>query len=150
MCHVNKTTGRFPGNKKSDTMKPEDIYNGLEYTTREIMAKYILSKKAKGKKYQYTVTDEKGNVVSTRTSACDYVACTANGEFYFGRLDLIGKGDHGKGLSRTTEILANPERAYKKQVADFVPSFRKEWRRRTPPTNGLPAMLIGRPNAKRN
>lgn len=32
------------------------------------MAKYILSKKAKGKKYQYTVTDEKGNVVSTRTS----------------------------------------------------------------------------------
>lgn len=36
LCHVNKTTGRFPGNKKSDTMKPEDIYNGLEYTTREI------------------------------------------------------------------------------------------------------------------
>ena len=36
MCHVNKTTGRFPGNKKSDTMKPGDIYNGLEYTTREI------------------------------------------------------------------------------------------------------------------
>lgn len=32
MCHVNKTTGRFPGNKKSDTMKPEDIYNGLERT----------------------------------------------------------------------------------------------------------------------
>ena len=60
------------------------------------MAKYILSKKAKGKKYQYTVTDEKGNVISTRTSARDYVACTANGEFYFGRLDLIGKGDHGK------------------------------------------------------
>lgn len=30
------TTGRFPGNKKSDKMKPEDIYNGLEYTTREI------------------------------------------------------------------------------------------------------------------
>lgn len=91
------------------------------------MAKYILSKKAKGKKYQYTVTDEKGNVISTRTSARDYVACTANGEFYFGRLDLIGKGDHGKGLSRTTEILANPERAYKKQVAYFVPSYRKEW-----------------------
>lgn len=83
------------------------------------MAKYILSKKAKGKKYQYTVTDEKGNVISTRTSARDYVACTANGEFYFGRLDLIGKGDHGKWLSRTTEILANSER--------FVPSYRKEW-----------------------
>lgn len=38
-------------------------------TITKIMAKYILSKKAKGKKYQYTVTDEKGNVISTRTSA---------------------------------------------------------------------------------
>lgn len=114
------------------------------------MAKYILSKKAKGKKYQYTVTDEKGNVISTRTSARDYVACTANGEFYFGRLDLIGKGDHGKGLSRTTEILANPERAYKKQVAYFGRLIGKNGLPRTPPTNGLPAMLIGQPNAKRN
>lgn len=31
-----KRPGRFPGNKKSDTMKPEDIYNGLEYTAKEI------------------------------------------------------------------------------------------------------------------
>lgn len=91
------------------------------------MAKYILSEKAKGKKYQYTVTDEKGNVISTRTSARDYVACTANGEFYFGRLDLIGKGDHGKGLSHTAEILANPEKAYKKMVAYFTPDYRKQW-----------------------
>lgn len=80
------------------------------------MAKYILRKKAKGKKYQYTVTDEKGNVVSTRTSARNYVACTANGEFYFGRLDLIGKGDHGKRLSHTAAILANPEAAYKNKL----------------------------------
>ena len=91
------------------------------------MAKYILSKKAKGKKYQYTVTDEKGNVVSTRTSARDYVACTADGSFYFGRLDLIGKGDHGKRLSHTTEILANPEKAYKKQIAYFTPDYRSKW-----------------------
>lgn len=91
------------------------------------MAKYILSKKAKGKKYQYTVTDEKGNVISTRTSARDYVACTANGEFYFGRLDLIGKGDHGKGLSRTTEILANPERDIMAIYTDFV-IVRRKWR----------------------
>lgn len=91
------------------------------------MAKYILSKKAKGKKYQYTVTDEKGNVISTRTSARDYVACTANGEFYFGRLDLIGKGDHGKRLSHTAAILANPEAAYKKQVAYFTPDYRSKW-----------------------
>lgn len=92
-----------------------------------MMAKYILRKKAKGKKYQYTVTDEKGNVVSTRTSARNYVACTANGEFYFGRLDLIGKGDHGKRLSHTAAILANPEAAYKKQVAYFTPDYRSKW-----------------------
>ena len=91
------------------------------------MAKYMLRKKAKGKKYQYTVTDEKGNVVSTRTSARNYVACTANGEFYFGRLDLIGKGDHGKRLSHTAAILANPEAAYKKQVAYFTPDYRSKW-----------------------
>ena len=52
---------------------------------------------------------------------------TTNGEFYFGRLDLTGKGDHGKELSRRTQILANPEREYKKQAACFVPSYRKEW-----------------------
>lgn len=91
------------------------------------MAKYILSKKAKGKKYQYTVTDEKGNVISTRTSARDYVACTANGEFYFGRLDLIGKGDHGRALSSATAIVANPEAAYKKQAAYFTPDYRRKW-----------------------
>lgn len=91
------------------------------------MEKYILTKTQKGKKYLYEVKDENGNVVSKRTSTRDYVACSVSGEFYFGRLDLIGKGDHGKELSRTTEILANPERAYKKQVAYFVPSYRKEW-----------------------
>ena len=91
------------------------------------MAKYILSKKAKGKKYQYTVTDEKGNVISTRTSAREYVACTADGSFYFGRLDLIGKGDHGKRLSHMAAILANPEAEYKKQVAYFTPDYRSKW-----------------------
>lgn len=89
--------------------------------------KIYFEQESERQKVSDTVTDEKGNVISTRTSARDYVACTANGEFYFGRLDLIGKGDHGKWLSRTTEILANPERAYKKEVAYFVPSYRKEW-----------------------
>jgi len=114
------------------------------------MAKYILSKKAKGKKYQYTVTDEKGNVISTRTSARDYVACTANGEFYFGRLDLIGKGDHGKGLSRTTEYWQIPNGRIKSKSHTLCRLIGKNGLPRTPPTNGLPAMLIGQPNAKRN
>lgn len=91
------------------------------------MAKYILSKQVKGKKYLYTVKDENGNVVSTRTSARNYVACTADGSFYFGRLDLIGKGDHGKRLSHTAAILANPEKEYKKMVAYCTPDYRKQW-----------------------
>lgn len=66
------------------------------------MVNFKLNKTVKGKKFEYTVTDEKGNIISKRSSARDYVACTANGEFYFGRLDLIGKGDHGRSL-RTFE-----------------------------------------------
>ena len=85
------------------------------------MAKYILVKKVKGKKYEYQVIDADSKaIVSKRTSAREYVACTADGSFYFGRLDLIGKGDHGKQLSHVTEILANPEKAYKKQIAYFL------------------------------
>lgn len=92
------------------------------------MAKYILVKKVKGKKYEYQVIDtESKAIVSKRTSARDYVACTADGSFYFGRLDLIGKGNHGKRLSHTAAILANPEAAYKKQVAYFTPDYRSKW-----------------------
>jgi hypothetical protein len=96
------------------------------------MAKYILSKQVKGKKYLYTVKDENGNVVSTRTSARNYVACTADGSFYFGRLDLIGKGDHGKRLSHTAAKLANPEKEYKKMVAYFTPDYREQWKTENP------------------
>lgn len=84
------------------------------------MEKYILTKTQKGKKYLYEVKDENGNVVSKRTSTRDYVACTANGEFYFGRLDLIGKGDHGKGLSNATKILSNPEKVLKEHGQGFI------------------------------
>ena len=74
------------------------------------MATYKLNKTVKGKKFEYTVTDGNGKIISKRTSVNQYVACTANGEFYFGRLDLIGKGDHGKRLSHAAAILANPEK----------------------------------------
>ena len=55
------------------------------------MKTYKLNKTEKNGKFEYTVTDEQGNVVSKRSSKNEYVACTANGRFYFGRLDLIGK-----------------------------------------------------------
>ena len=76
------------------------------------MAKYILVKKVKGQKFEYQVIDtESKAIVSKRTSARDYV----------------GKGDHGKRLSHTAAILANPEAAYKKQVAYFTPDYRSKW-----------------------
>lgn len=96
------------------------------------MANFKLNKTVKGKKFEYTVTDEKGKVISKRSSARDYVACTANGEFYFGRLDLIGKGDHGKRLSYAAAFLANPEKAYKDWLAYFVPTERIKQREDLP------------------
>lgn len=60
------------------------------------MATFKLNKTAKSKKFEYTVTNENGEIVSSRISARDYVACTADGIYYFGRLDLIGKGEHGR------------------------------------------------------
>lgn len=61
----------------------------------------------KAGKFHYTVTDESGKVISERKSNREYVACTICGSFYFGRLDLIGKGDHGrflKGYSQSGKI----------------------------------------------
>ena len=60
---------------------------------------YTLNKKEtnnKAAKFHYTITDEEGNIVAERKSNLDYVAATANGKYFFGRYDLIGKGDHGK------------------------------------------------------
>lgn len=62
---------------------------------------YTLNVKETGNKagrFHYTVTDENGTVISQRKSNRKYVACTIHGSFYFGRLDLIGKGDHGNRL----------------------------------------------------
>jgi hypothetical protein len=50
----------------------------------------------KAAKFSYTVIDETGKVISTRNSNREYVACTIGGSYYFGRLDLIGKGDHAR------------------------------------------------------
>lgn len=61
------------------------------------MEKLILTKAAKGKKFIYEVKNEAGEIKAQRISARDYVACTADGNMFFGRRDLIGKvGDVGK------------------------------------------------------
>lgn len=84
------------------------------------METYKLTKTQKGTKFQYTVTDSQGNQISTRTSARDYVACTADGSYYFGRLDLIGKGDHGKTLRNMQDTLENPAKKYERTVASWM------------------------------
>lgn len=56
----------------------------------------VTETKNKAGKFHYQVVDETGKVLSERKSNREYAACTINGSFYFGRLDLIGKGDHGR------------------------------------------------------
>ena len=83
------------------------------------MAKYILVKKEKGKKFEYQVIHaESKAIVSKRTSARDYVACVADGSYYFGRLDLIGKGDHGKQLTPPNNGLPETFRVLKRKKRD--------------------------------
>jgi hypothetical protein len=52
----------------------------------------------KAGKYHYQVIDETGKVIKERRSNREYIACTVFDNFYFGRLDLIGKGDHGRSI----------------------------------------------------
>ena len=60
----------------------------------------VTETKNKAGKFHYQVIDENGNIISERKSNKEYVACTANGHCYFGRLDLIGKGDNGIVIKR--------------------------------------------------
>ena len=72
---------------------------------------YKLNKEVKGSNFVYTVT-KNGEIVSQRVSKRDYIACTIDGDFYFGRLDLIGKGDHGRLIKRYQDVKANPGSEY--------------------------------------
>ncbi len=75
------------------------------------MKKYTLTKTDTGRKsgrFHYTITDDAGQILSERKSDRDYVAATINGQYYFGRLDLIGKGDHGKQVKATAPDQQTP------------------------------------------
>lgn len=67
----------------------------------------------KAGKFHYKIVDLNGKVISERKSNREYVAATINGQFYFGRLDLIGKGDHGRQI-KNTPIEKQVPIAYKK------------------------------------
>ena len=55
----------------------------------------VTETKNKAGKFLYEVIDEAGTVLTSRRSNRVYVACTIDGQYYFGRVDLVGKGDHG-------------------------------------------------------
>jgi hypothetical protein len=72
---------------------------------------YTLNVKETGNKagkYHYTVTDETGKIISERKSNRRYVACTIKGAFYFGRVNLIGSGGHGRYLKTCAESGLQP------------------------------------------
>jgi len=57
----------------------------------------------KAGKYFYEIQDESGNILTTRKSNREYAAATIDGRFFFGRIDLIGKGDHGRDVKSCSE-----------------------------------------------
>lgn len=82
--------------------------------------KYSLIKIETGNKaarFHYTVVDKDGNIKTERKSNRDYVACTINGQYYFGRIDLIGKGEHGRQIKWCQDNGKQPfEIAYLKTI----------------------------------
>lgn len=75
----------------------------------------VIETENKAGKFHYLVKDENGHIISERRSNREYVACTINGQFYFGRIDLIGKGDHGKQIKMNAQFnRENLPIAYKK------------------------------------
>lgn len=89
------------------------------------MNTYTLNVKETGNKnakYHYTVTnDQTGEVVTERKSNREYVACTINGQYFFGRLDLIGKGGHGQQVKEINE--KGRFLRYERQGNDLVAIF---------------------------
>ena len=78
----------------------------------------------KAGKFYYQVIDENGTIISERKSNREYAACTARSGYYFGRLDLIGKGDHGKAIKYHNEVL-NWKRLPKDYVSYNKPNEEK-------------------------
>ena len=84
------------------------------------MKTYTLTKTPKGKQYLYEIKDENGAVLATRTSARAYVAATADGKFFFGRKDLIGKGEHGRAMNYALMCRNYDKKAWEKDRRDML------------------------------
>lgn len=81
------------------------------------MEAYKLIKIETGKKtqkYIYNIVDASGKIIVSRGSNRDYVAATSDGGYFFGRIDLIGKGDHGRNMNYIKETISNGFSKYEK------------------------------------
>tara|TARA_R110000803_G_scaffold52326_2_gene107737 strand:- start:10968 stop:11417 length:450 start_codon:yes stop_codon:yes gene_type:complete len=68
---------------------------------------HILTKTETGRKsgrYHYQVKDLQGTVISERKSNRDYIGATLDGGLYFGRADLIGRGEHGNRIKYLDKV----------------------------------------------
>jgi hypothetical protein len=94
----------------------------------------------KSGKFHYQVIDENGTIISERKSNREYVACTIDGEFYFGRLDLIGKGNHATyikyalgymqmSLEKFNDAFKNPKYTQSKyEYQEFVEMYKNKYK----------------------
>lgn len=105
--------------------------------------KYTLKKTEtarKNGKFFYEVIDENGNIISTRSSNREYVACTINGEFYFGRVDLVGKGDHGKMIKHYLNYMNIDQKYFDKHLKSYnesIEQFKSDYKNKFDEINSI-------------
>ena len=90
------------------------------------MKTYRLTKtELKNGKFLYEVKDENNNTISKRTSTRHYAACTIDGQFYFGRVDLIGKGMHGQLLNQAIVAKSYSVEQWEKEREEYRKELNK-------------------------
>ena len=91
------------------------------------MKTYRLTKtELKNGKFLYEVKDENNNTISKRTSTRGhYMACTIDGQFYFGRVDLIGKGMHGQLLNQAIVAKSYSVEQWEKEREEYRKELNK-------------------------
>lgn len=77
----------------------------------------------KNGKFHYQVIDESGSVISERKSNREYVACTINGGTYWGRLDLVGKGDYKRVLDWNIEKMNMSETEFNNRYPSDIYTY---------------------------
>ncbi|MCD8286214.1 MAG: hypothetical protein LUD50_03190 [Clostridia bacterium] len=67
---------------------------------------YTLRKETlKDGSFLYSVLDESGNVIKTRKTGHEYVACCVFDNLFFGKVSLIGKGEHARRIAYAKHVI---------------------------------------------